>query len=87
MISTAASPAPFPLPLSAYPAGDGLLQLLRARIEVEPFNAVATTIFLLAIVFRREGLLGQREIALDRLFARGGGKTHPTGRSDKVSEL
>jgi branched-chain amino acid transport system permease protein len=28
--------------------------------------------FLLVIIFRREGLLGQREIPLDRLFAKGG---------------
>ncbi len=29
-------------------------------------------IFILIIIFRREGLLGQREIALDRLFVKGG---------------
>ncbi len=33
---------------------------------------VLAVIFLLVSIFRREGLLGQREIALDRLFARGG---------------
>ncbi len=30
-------------------------------------------VFILLIIFRREGLLGQREIALSRLFAKGGG--------------
>jgi hypothetical protein len=42
---------PFPLPLSAYsePSG-GLAAILRARIEADPFNAVATAIFLLAVV-------------------------------------
>src|SRR3954454_24123667 len=53
MISSVASRAPFPLPLSAYPAvpsAEGLLHLLRTRIEVEPFNAVATAIFVLAIL-------------------------------------
>jgi hypothetical protein len=53
MISSAGSPAPFPLPLTAYPAfapGEGLLHVLRVRIEIEPFNAVASAIFLLAIV-------------------------------------
>jgi hypothetical protein len=42
----------FPLPLSAYadPPGSGLLDLLWSRIEAEPFNAVATGIFLLAVV-------------------------------------
>lgn len=33
-------------------------------------QSVLALIFLLVIIFRREGLLGQREIALDRLFAR-----------------
>jgi Putative Na+/H+ antiporter len=43
---------PFPTPLSAYPASvaDGLFGVLRARIETDPFNAIATTIFLLAVV-------------------------------------
>ncbi len=44
--------APFPLPLSAYSASlaDGLVTMLRARIEADPFNAVATTIFFLAVL-------------------------------------
>ena len=50
----AASPAsaPFPLPLDAYPAaGDsGLLSVLSDRVRQEPFNLVASAIFLLAIV-------------------------------------
>ena len=41
----------FPLPLDAYPqVSGGLLDILRARIEAEPFNAVATGIFVLAIL-------------------------------------
>jgi hypothetical protein len=42
---------PFPMPLSAYPPAspDGLLATLAARIALDPFNAVATTIFVLAI--------------------------------------
>ena len=41
----------FPIPLSAYadPPGSGLLDLLWSRIQAEPFNAVATGIFLLAV--------------------------------------
>ena len=41
-----------PPPLSDYPAipGDTLLATLRARIDVEPFNAIATAIFALAIL-------------------------------------
>ena len=42
----------FPLPLSAYPdpAGGGLVDILLARIQIEPFNLIATSIFLLAVV-------------------------------------
>jgi hypothetical protein len=43
---------PFPLPLDAYgsAAGGGLLDVLAARIDADPFNAIATAIFLLAVV-------------------------------------
>ena len=43
---------PFPIPLSDYPppAAEGLRATLVARIEIEPFNLIATVIFLLAIV-------------------------------------
>ncbi|PYR89097.1 MAG: hypothetical protein DMF84_25680 [Acidobacteria bacterium] len=53
MISSVGSIPAFPPLLSAYPAvtpGEGLLHVLRARIDAEPFNAVATAIFLLAIL-------------------------------------
>jgi hypothetical protein len=42
----------FPTPLDAYPAAspDGLLATLSARVAADPFNAVATAIFLVAIV-------------------------------------
>jgi hypothetical protein len=42
---------PFPLPLTAYSdaTGRGLLDVLWSRIQAEPFNAVATAIFLLAV--------------------------------------
>ena len=43
--------APFPTPLSSYPAQpEGLAALLAARIEADPFNAFATAIFLLAVL-------------------------------------
>ena len=43
---------PFPLPLSAYPdlPGETLRAILVARVHVDPFNAIATAIFLLAVV-------------------------------------
>ncbi len=41
----------FPLPLDHYPAAAaGILETLRARIGLEPFNLVATVIFVLAII-------------------------------------
>ena len=55
----------------------GLAEVLR-RIE-DPSQLygmsgiVLAVLFILIIIFRREGLLGQREIALDRLFMKGGG--------------
>ena len=46
------SPLGFPPPLDAYPAlsQTGLFEVLLARVQAEPFNLVATVIFLLAIV-------------------------------------
>ncbi|HET8712506.1 MAG TPA: putative Na+/H+ antiporter [Gemmatimonadales bacterium] len=44
--------AQFPLPLTAYPPidGAGILNTLIVRVQTDPFNAVATGIFLLAIL-------------------------------------
>ena len=41
----------FPRPLSAYPSelSSGLFEVLRSRIETDPFNAIASVIFLLAV--------------------------------------
>ena len=52
MPGTSLESAPFPLPLDAYtaPAGAGLLDILASRIDADPFNAIATTIFLIAVV-------------------------------------
>src|SRR5690349_3578600 len=44
------APLAFPRPLDAYPAGSSLLDTLSSRIAVEPFNAVASAIFVLAIL-------------------------------------
>ncbi len=42
----------FPLPFEAYPpaSADGLLATLAARVDADPFNAVATVIFVLAVI-------------------------------------
>jgi len=54
----------------------GLAEVLR-RLE-DPSQLygmsgiILAVLFILIIIFRREGLLGQREIALDRLFMKGG---------------
>ncbi|HBL26976.1 MAG TPA: hypothetical protein DD490_09095, partial [Acidobacteria bacterium] len=51
MSTTAATLPPFPTPLDAYPpVPGGLLETLGERIAVNPFNAVATAIFVLAIL-------------------------------------
>jgi hypothetical protein len=43
--------SPFPTPLDAYPpAADTLWHTLAARLQVDPFNGIATAIFLAAIV-------------------------------------
>ena len=51
-LPTAPGAAPFPLPLETYRGEEGLslVQLLLHRVDVDPFNAVATAIFGLAIV-------------------------------------
>jgi hypothetical protein len=52
MIDVAGPAAAFPKPLTEYPAtaGQSLGQILSARIDVEPFNAIVTGIFVLAIL-------------------------------------
>ena len=51
MMQGVASLADFPRPLTDYPAaGETLVRTLITRVEVEPFNAIATGIFMLAIM-------------------------------------
>jgi Putative Na+/H+ antiporter len=52
MMNVAGAIAGLPRPLTDYPAltGDSLFSHLISRVEIEPFNAVATAIFLLAIL-------------------------------------
>ena len=58
--------------------GEGLRRFEDATLLYGISQIILAVIFILIIIFRREGLLGQREIALDRLFTKGGG----TDRND-----
>ena len=51
-MSQSTDDAPFPLPLSDYatPSTGGLLDVLATRVEADPFNAIATAIFFLAVL-------------------------------------
>jgi branched-chain amino acid transport system permease protein len=55
----------------------GLAEVLRRLEDPSQLYGMSGIIlavfFILIIIFRREGLMGQREIALDRLFMKGGG--------------
>ena len=57
--------------------GPGLTEGLRRIEDVTLLYGLSqlllAIIFILVIIFRPEGLMGQREIALDRLFMKGGG--------------
>lgn len=52
MIDVPSATAAFPRPLAEYPAvaGESLTRILAARVEIEPFNLIATGIFVLAIL-------------------------------------
>ncbi len=59
---------------------EGLRRVEDAALLYGLSQIMLAVVFILIIIFRREGLLGQREIRLDRLFARGGvsGETEMT---------
>ena len=52
MMSPSDALGAFPRALSSYPdpSGQSIVDTLRQRVEIEPFNLIATGIFLLAIV-------------------------------------
>ena len=52
MLSAPETVAAFPRPLSSYPdaTGEPLFRVFADRVQLEPFNAIATTIFALAIL-------------------------------------
>lgn len=89
-LAAAATPppgAPFPPPLDAYTGEDGLSlwEVLQHRVEVEPLNAVATALFLLAIVHT---FLAPRFLAAShRLRERVEAARGPGAHSGKVEVL
>jgi branched-chain amino acid transport system permease protein len=52
--------------------GEGLRRIEDATLLYGLSQIILAVIFLFIIIYRRDGLLGQREIPLDRLFLRGG---------------
>jgi hypothetical protein len=88
------TPVNFPLPLDSYPvvASAGLLEVLWGRIQTEPFNGVATVIFLLAIAHTfLAGKIQQWAHLVEARHARTQRDRRPTsdtnddGRPDEVS--
>jgi branched-chain amino acid transport system permease protein len=59
---------------------EGLRRIEDATLLYGLSQIVLAVIFLIIITFRREGLMGQREIRLDRLFAPGWRQRLPRGR-------
>jgi hypothetical protein len=84
----------FPRSLSAYPAlaGQPLLDILRARIDAEPFNALATAIFLLAVLHTFvaswfTALAHRFQQSHDAALARAGHPGHPSVRAGALHFL
>ena len=75
----------FPRSLASYPVmpDASLLEILRARIDIDPFNAVATTIFLLAVL--HTFLASRFTAAAHRLQDRHNRDTHVTGAAPRPS--
>jgi hypothetical protein len=81
----------FPRSLAAYPAvaGQSIVEVLRARIEAEPFNAFATAIFLLAVIhtFVASWFTGAAHRAQHRHDVRLAGLGHPSHPSPLAEAL
>lgn len=75
-----ATAAQFPRSLDSYPAdaGAALLEVLRSRIEADPINAIATAIFLLAVL--HTFVAGMFTAASHRLQARHDARMAAAGR-------
>lgn len=83
----------FPIPLSSYPSNDGasIFSVLESRIRTEPFNLLATILFLMAIVHtfaastftRLAHRIGDRHRA--QMAATGGEQAEPANRTAEVS--
>jgi Putative Na+/H+ antiporter len=84
----------FPRSLSAYPPmiGQPLWEVLRARVEAEPFNAFATAIFLLAVVHTFvaswfTGAAHRVQHSHDAELARRGQPSHPSPLAEALHFL
>ncbi len=87
MLAEPGGAAPFPLPLDAYPrsADSSLLDGLLLRVQIEPFNAIATAIFFLAILHT---LSAARVAALaHKVQVRHDARTRAAGRPQQPSVL
>jgi branched-chain amino acid transport system permease protein len=65
---------------------EGLRRIEDTTLLYGMSQIILAVIFLFIITFRREGLLGQREVPLDRLFAPGWRQRRPWARSDPTSD-
>ena len=74
-----------PLPLSSYPntPGDSIVQVLIERVRIEPFNAVATGIFFLAIIHTFAAAYFTR--LAHRMQQRSHARAHAAGRPPRPS--
>lgn len=93
MTSVPAAATAFPTPLDAYPAmHGGLLSTLVERIAVQPFNAVATAIFILAILHtfsaaRFAALAHSVQHRADRRWLAAGRPVRPSVRAELLHFL
>lgn len=92
LAATAEPAAPFPRPLSDYPEPlhGSILQVLRERAAMEPFNVVATVIFFLAIAHtflapKIMSLAHRLDARHQETLIRRGSQTDPTGSRTEVS--
>jgi len=92
--SSATPTEPFPRALSDYadPSVGGILEVIKARAAAEPFNVIATIIFILAVLhtfvapkIRHWGHVVEERHCAQRKIERGGRDANEDGQPDEVS--